>query len=120
MSLLGFNTNKNYLKRASSSGMTSMTAPNSLNSWFNYESTLSIPHGLSYRPKRVRVYYEPFADGKIYPASGSRLSGTAIGVPVNETVCFWDVDSTNLNIQLESLTSETGTRNVYYIIYLDQ
>lgn len=117
---LGFSTNKNYLKRALSSGSQAMTAPNTLNAWFNYQSTLSIPHGLGYRPKRVRVYYEPFADGKIFPASGSRLSATAIGVPFNETVCFWDVDSTNLNIQLESAASETGTRNVYYIIYLDQ
>lgn len=118
MNNLYFTSGKNYLKRASSSGSANVTAPTTLNTWFNYVSTYTIPHGLSYIPE-VRVYFEPFADGKVYPACGDRFTQYGDGLNVGDIICTWEIDATNLTIYLESASAKTSTRPVYWVIYLD-
>jgi len=114
-----FTSSKNYLKRHPKSGSSTMTAPDTLNgSTFLYERILTIPHGLGYVPM-VRVYYEPYLDGKVYPATGSRVSGAGPGVAYGDTMCLWELDETNLTISLEAVNPQTGVRNVYWIIYWD-
>ena len=119
MSDLYFTSAKNYLKRASSSGSANVAAPVApLNAWFNYVSTYTVPHGLSYIPE-VRVYFDPAADGKVYPACGNRFTQYGDGLNVGDVICTWEIDATNLTIYLESASVKTGTRPVYWVIYLD-
>lgn len=118
MSELYLNPAKNYMKRAPSSGSANVTAPSSLAVWGNYVTTYTVPHGLSYIPE-VRVYYEPTADGRVWPASGNRFTQYGDGLNVGDILCTWEIDSTNLTIYLESATTETGTIPVYWVIYLD-
>lgn len=114
-----FTSEKNYLKRQPITGSSAMSAPSTIAAWFNYTSSLTISHGLGYVPM-VRVYYEPDAsNGKVYPATGRRLAGFGPGLTYGDVMCLWEVDSTNLTIYLESVSSKTGTRNVYWVIYLD-
>lgn len=118
MSELYLNPTKNYLKRASTSGSADVPAPTTLNAWFNYVSTYTVPHGLGYIPE-VRVYYEPAADGRVWPASGDRFTGYGDGLSAGDVLCTWEIDATNLTIYLESLSAKTSTRPVYWVIYLD-
>ncbi len=116
--ILFFNSRKNYLKRHPVSGSTSIPAPATFATWANYVSTFTVNHNLGYVPQ-VRVYYEPYSDGKVYPAIGDRLTGTGPGINYNDIICLWEVDSTNLTIYLESASSETGTVPIYWVVYLD-
>ena len=114
-----FTSSKNYLKRHPKSGSATIASPSTLNgATFLYESKLIIPHGLSYIPM-VRVYYEPYTNGRVYPATGTRVSGAGPGLAYGDIMCLWEIDSTNLTISLESVNSQTGTRTVYWVIYWD-
>lgn len=113
-----FTSLKNYLKRHPSSGSANVDAPTSTAAWSNYVSTYTVTHNLGYVPM-VRVYYEPNADGKVYPATGRRLAASGPGINYNDIICLWEVSSTTLTIYLESASSETGTRPVYWVIYFD-
>ena len=113
-----FTGEKNYLKRAPSSGSRTVAAPATLSAWSNYITTTTIPHGLSYIPE-VRVYYEPFNDGRIFPNTGERFLAYGGGLNVGDIICNWEIDATNLTIYLESATAETGTIPIYWVIYLD-
>ncbi len=113
-----FTTEKNYLKRDPSSGSTSMTAPNALSAWSNYVTTYPVNHNLGTVPI-VRVYYEPFNNGKIFPATGRRLAGLGVGVSYGGIVCLYELSATTLTIYLESANSQTGTIPVYWVIYKD-
>lgn len=113
---------KNYLKRATSSGTASINAPATATPWVggtDFYTEYSVIHDLGYVPE-VRVYFENSAtDGKIYPAGGRRNGGTYAGLAANSIICLWTVDETVLTITLESNTSKTGVRNIYFVIYLD-
>lgn len=117
-----FTSNKNYLKRHPSSGQATVAAPSTLNgATFYYEKILTIPHNLGYVPM-VRVYYEPFTDGAVWPSTGSRVSGSGTGLSPGDIMCFWEVDENNLTISLESdsvYPVKTGSREVYWVIYWD-
>jgi hypothetical protein len=114
-----FTSRKNYLKRQPISGSAPVSAPSTLASWFNYYSTYTVNHALGYAPM-VRVSYEPDAsNGKVYPATGRRLAGLGPGLSYGDVMCLWEVDENNLTIYLESVSSKTGTRNVYWVMYLD-
>ena len=116
-----FTSSKNYLKRHPKSGSANLAAPATLNSYSFYESKIQIPHGLSYIPM-VRVYYEPYTNGRVYPATGTRVSGAGTGVAFGDILCLWEIDSTNLTITLEqdsTFAPKTGTRTVYWVIYWD-
>ena len=110
---------KNNLKKSSTSGSVSVAAPSVLSAYFMYSSSTSVVHGLGYIPK-VRVYYENDAsDGKLYPSGGRRNGGTYLGLAFNSIICLWELTTTTLTIYLESNTSKTGNRMVYYDIYKD-
>ncbi len=112
-----FTRRKQYLKRSPFCDSVDMAAPSVLAAWFNYSSELPIHHNLGYVPD-VRVGYEPFADGVVYPATGRRLSGTGLGLSPGDVICLWEVDETTLRIYLESSSSHVGTIPVHYVIYL--
>ncbi len=113
-----FTGKKNYMKRAFSDSV-SIAAPSSLGSWGTYVSSYTITHNLGYIPQ-VRVYYENSAtDGKVYPAGGRRVSGLYPGLAANSVFCTWELDDNDLTIHLESMTSKTGNRRIYWVIYLD-
>lgn len=114
-----FTSQKNYLKRHPSSGSASITAPSTLRSWGNYTTTFTVSHNLGYVPQ-VRVFYENSAsDNKVYPAGGTRLAASYPGIAGSPIFCLWDVDSTTLTIILESGTTKTGVRNIYWVVYWD-
>lgn len=117
-----FTSEKNYLKRHPSSGNMTVVAPSTLNgSTFMYEKVVTITHNLGYVPM-VRVYYEPYTDGAVWPSTGSRVSGAGPGLSPGDIMCFWEVSSTVLTISLESdsvYPVKTGSREVYWVIYWD-
>lgn len=113
-----FTSEKNVLKRHPISGSMNAAAPSTLSAWSNYVSTAVIPHNLGYVP-RVRVYYEPFSNGKVYPATGRRLSGTGPGLGASDVMCLWELDENNLTIYLESTVSKTTAVPIYWVVYLD-
>lgn len=117
-----FTSQKNYLKRHPSSDSAQLAAPATLNALtFLYETILTVPHNLGYIPM-VRVYYEPFTNGAVWPATGSRVSEAGPGLTIGDIMCFWEITTTDLRISLEqsSLSApQTGTRTVYWVIYWD-
>ena len=114
-----FTSQKNYLKRQPITGTAAVAAPATLAAWGNYITSYTLTHNLGYTPM-VRVYYEPDAsNGKIYPATGRRLAGLGPGLSYGDVICPWEVTATTLTIYLESVSSKTGTRDVYWVLYLD-
>lgn len=117
-----FTSSKNYLKRHPKSGSATISAPTTLNGATSmYENILKVPHDLGYIPM-VRVYYEPFTNGRVYPATGSRLSGAGTGLQLGDIICVWEVSETELEITLASdgfSPANTGSRAVYWVIYWD-
>lgn len=117
---ISITSNKNYLKRDTSSGSTDMSAPATLQAWGGHMSTFVVAHNLGYIPL-VRVYFDSANNGKIYPACGSRVSYVATGLSTgNDIICTYEVDETSLTIFLDAFSSQTGTRPVYWVIYRDQ
>jgi hypothetical protein len=118
---INFWSGKNYMKRDVSSGTASLNAPATPMS-SNYITVYTITHNLGFIPF-VRLYYQPFKDGAIYNAQGSRINsrvrkidGTANYGPY----CLGTVTSTTLRIELGYYTNAlTGTYPVYWVIYKD-
>lgn len=114
-----FTSQKNYLKRHPISGSASISAPSTLVGGLFYRTSYVVAHNLDYVPK-VRVYFKNSAsDGKVYPAGGSRLSGLYPGLAYNSLYCLYEATSTNLTIYLESPATQTGSRTIYWVIYMD-
>jgi len=112
-------SDKNVLKRHSSSNSAAISAPATASGLGDFYTNLTITHGLGYVPQ-VRVSFESSAsDNKIYPAGGNRNGGTYWGLLINSVYCTFTVTATTLLISLFSNTTKTGTRNVYYVIYED-
>jgi len=119
MNDLFLTSNKNYLKRHSSTGQAGVAAPSVASGYGNFVTAYPVVHGLGFVPE-VRVYFENSAsDGKVYPAGGRRLTGDYPGLPINSIFCLYEVTTTTLTIYLESNTSKTGVRNIYWVIYAD-
>lgn len=110
-----FRTNKNYLKKSPLSGSTTLAAPTTATAWFTFRSTHTIDHNLGYVPL-VRVYYEPYADGRLFPATGSTIYQPP---HTNSMSCIPEVSTTQLKIHLETFSSSSGNIPIYWIIYLD-
>lgn len=124
---IAFTSNKNYLKRDTITGSTTVNAPSSVASYgFGAikATTHTVDHNLGYIPQ-VRVYFENSAtDGKLYPAGGRRLGVDYVGLDpfaAGDLWCLYEVSSTGLTIYLEcdSFFSPTGTRKLYWVIYKD-
>jgi hypothetical protein len=123
MSTIYFTSQRNSMKRDSSSGTANMAAPTvSAYSGTIYVTNLTVPHNLGYVPL-FRYYYEPFRDGIVWVPLTDRLNGRATN-PLNVAafgpgIVGW-ADSTNLYLQLFYDTNAlTGTYPVYYVIYKD-
>ena len=117
---LNFVSNRNYLKRNSSTGSATMAAPTTVYAG-GYATLLTINHNLGFPPV-FRAYYEPFKDGVIYPNFSTRSQGQAQNPnAANYGPCLiaW-ADSNNLYLQLYSFFNTfTGTYPVYWVIYQD-
>lgn len=118
-----FWSGKNYLKRDPSSGSASIAAP--VTSQFGgtvYTTQFSVNHNLGY-PPLFRVYYEPFGDGVIWPAFGSRNLGFATN-PLNTSATGpyalgISADNT-LTIEIGYFNNTlTGTYPIYWVLYRD-
>lgn len=122
MSILSLFGEKNTLKRSSLSDTANIAAPQTAAPWIggtSFYTSYVVAHSLGYIPE-VRVFFaNSDSDGKIYPAGGRRLSGFYPGLAANQIICLWEVDATNLTITLESNTTKTGTRDIWWVIYLD-
>jgi hypothetical protein len=113
---LGFDSRLNYMKRSSISGSVTLTLAGAGSS-----VTTSIAHNLGYIP-----YFDVFVDfendgviwntDKVHKFTDA-ASGGGSTMPVLRT---W-ITTTTLEIDLINSTSPTatGTRTVYYVIYLD-
>lgn len=120
---INFWTEKNYMKRDTSSGATSIAAPvTAYGTGGYYRTTFSIFHDLGEIPF-FRVYYEPFKDGVIYPAQGSRIEGEVQKVDNSANfgpVCFGNPTATILTIEIGfDDNTLTGTYPIYWAIYRD-
>lgn len=88
----------------------------------NFVTTQVISHSLSIVPM-FRLYYEPFADGVLYPPLGDRVDGFTTN-PRNTSqkgpyILAWpSLTSLTIELGFESNTL-TGTFLVYWVIYRD-
>lgn len=123
MSNILFTTNKNYMKRDSSSGSDTMLGPDTL--YWDYGRDYVIEHNLGYVPI-FRVYYEPFGDGKIVEAFHD--SQAYVTDPLNEfggsadgPTCWASADENNLTITLyyQDDTLQSTEFPIYWVIYKD-
>lgn len=123
MSSLFFTSNKNYMKRDVSTGSTSLAAPvTSAYGGSVYVTNYTFSHTLAMNPT-FRVLYEPFKDGVIWPAMGSRQIGS-VSNPNNLSqsgpgLIAWP-GTNQITIQLFYFTNSlTGTYPVYFVPYRD-
>lgn len=117
MSGFKFTTTKNYLKRDASTGTATVSAPSTLVSGL-YRTEYTIVHDLGYVPL-VRVYFESEDNDVIFPACGSTVAGFAPGIAVGDTLCTFEVTTTTLVVILFASSSQTGSRDIYWVIYKD-
>lgn len=119
-------SDKNYMKRHPASGNGTMFGPDTLRffgSW--YTRDLVIPHGIGKSPM-VRVFYEPFRDGRIHEAIQdgqyylSNPVNTYGGTEDGPTLLVW-TDGDNLYLRM--FFFDTRFANVefpiYWVIYWD-
>lgn len=121
-----FISNKNYMKKDPSSGVSTMLGPNVsqfFGSYFNRVTT--IPHNLGYVPL-FRVYYEPYRDDKVMEAfqdTNYALPETPNIVRVNAIAptCMAWADETNLYIELDFWDNTLAALDypIYWTIYKD-
>lgn len=121
-----FISTRNYMKKHSSSGTSSMAGP-SVDFWFGsgFKSTLTIPHNLGYVPL-FRVYYEPYRDGRVMEAFQDNawyLPESPNQVRTSEiapTMLAW-ADRTNLYVVLYFVNTSLSGFNypIYHTIYKD-
>jgi hypothetical protein len=125
MSIL-FTSDKNYMKRDSSSGKVDMLGPNT-SEYFGafYTRDYVVNHDLGYTPL-FRIFYEPFGDGKIMTAlqdSQYYLSNpvNTYGGGASGPTCMGQADDTNLTITLyyNSNSLAASSFPVYWVIYKD-
>lgn len=120
---INFWTQKNYMKRDSSTGTVNMAAPvTSAYGGTIFRTQQTVTHDLGYIPFFV-VYYEPFLDNVVWPAMGSRLVGDATNPRSTSHfgpyLLAW-ADTIFLHLEIGYFTNTlTGTYPVYYNIYRD-
>lgn len=113
---------RNVLKRDSSSGNTRLAPPATLAYGGLYVTNYTVAHSLGYAPV-FRYYLEPFGDGIIWPPLADRVTGYSTN-PLNlsdtgPAITAW-ADETNLYLQLFYYDpSLTATYPVYWVIYKD-
>lgn len=122
-----YRSDRNFMKRDPSSGMTVMKGPNVSQYFGNfYIRELVINHALNYVPF-FRVYYEPYQDGVLYPLVQD--TDYVLSSPINDFVAFTDsaptlsaeADGANLTLTLHFPNNSLAALDfpVYYVIYKD-
>lgn len=120
---INFWSGKNYMKRDSTSGTTTLAAPvTAMGAGGYFRTTAIIGHSLAVVPF-CRVFYQPFKDGVIYPAQGNRLVGTVQKIDGTNNfgpICLATPTSTTLTIEIGfDANTLTGSYTVYYVLYKD-
>ena len=111
------------MKRDISTGSQNFAAPvTSVYLGSQYVTRVTISHGLGIVPF-FSLHYEPFADGVVWEALGSRSQGRVQNprIPANygPYLIGW-ADTSNIYIELGYIANTlTGTFPVYYTIYRD-
>lgn len=122
---LQFNTqDRNYMKRSPISSTTQLAGPNQL-MFSYYRRTLTINHNLKYVPL-VRVYYEPYRDGRIMEAYDDTQNwigpepNNFIG-PETAPTLFYSIGDNTLELALWFIdaTLASNLYNVWWVIYED-
>lgn len=118
-----FWTQKNYMKRDTSTGSQNVAAPStSVYAGALFVTRTTIIHNLGIVPF-FNIYYEPFGDGVIWEALGTRSQGFTLNPRNTATFgpyCIAWADSTILTIEVGYFSNTlTGTYPIYYIIYRD-
>lgn len=119
-------SDKNYMKRNPASTHTTMLGPDTLRfggSWYTRDKV--IPHTVK-KPPLVRVFYEPFGDGKLYEAiqdsqnfltnPPNTYGGTQDGPTL---MVSFDADNLYLRMFFPNNTKAAVSYPIYYVIYWD-
>lgn len=130
---LQFNSNRNYMKRTTTTISTTMLGPNTSRFFGSYYTRdLVIAHGLNtgkpaqHRIPMFRAYYEPYRDGKVFEAFQdtqyyySTPINTYGGTEDAPTMLAF-ADDTNVTFRLffTQVTLAALSFNVHAIIYQD-
>lgn len=118
-------SDKNYMKRHPASGSGTMKGPNTAQLFSYYTRDLVIPHNIG-KPPMVRVFFEPFRDGKIYEGIQdgqyylSNPPNTYGGTEDAPTMLIY-TDSVNLYIRLFFTQNTLANVDIpiHWIIYWD-
>lgn len=110
------------MKRDSSTSSTILAAPTTAFEGL-FVTNFTIAHNLGFIPF-FRVAYEPFNDGVIWPALGSKLQGSATNPRNTATtgpgLIVWAPDVNNLKIQIYYTSNSLGhTVPLYWVISKD-
>lgn len=120
---INFWSGKNYMKRDSTTGSTSIGAPKTLSyGGAVYITQYTVTHNLGYVPF-FSLFYEPFGDGVIWEALATRSQSSATN-PRNTAqtgpYCLGFASTTTLTIEI-GYSSNTLSANypIYWVIYKD-
>ena len=119
---LNFWSGKNYMKRDAFTGTQAIAAPVTPAYTTQYMTQAVITHNLGITPF-FNIFYEPFKDGVIWEALGTRNQGNVFN-PNNTAqtgpYLLGFADTTTLTVELGYTTNGlTGTYTIYYVIYKD-
>lgn len=118
-------SDKNYMKRHPASGSSTMLGPNVARTFSYYTRDLVIPHNIG-RVPMVRVFYEPFRDGKLH--EGIQDGQYYLSNPVNTyggtedgPTLLISVDENNLYIRMffTQNTLAAVSFPIHWVIYWD-
>lgn len=118
-------SDKNYMKRHPASGSGVIQGPNTLRTFGYYTRDLVIPHNIG-KPPMVRVFFEPFRDGKLYEAIQdgqyylSNPVNTYGGTEDGPTLLVW-TDETNLYLRIFFTLNTLAAVDIpiHWVIYWD-
>lgn len=121
-----FISNKNYMKKHSSSGKGTMKgAGTDVYFGSTYKNVYEVNHNLGYVPM-FRVYYEPYRDGRImegFQDTSTYLPSTPNGVRTSAVAptCMTYADENKLYIALyfNSNSQQTLDFPIYWTVYMD-
>lgn len=120
---INFWSQKNYMKRSSSSGAISLGAPTTpIFGGFQYVTQSTIFHNLGIVPF-FTLFYEPFGDGVVWEAMGTRVQAEVVNPRSTSTtgpyLLGW-ATSTTLVIEIGYISNLlVGPFNVDYVLYRD-
>lgn len=116
LSRLAFYSGVNYMKRSSFVGSATLTLPA-----YSGSVTTTISHNLGYIPD-IEVSSEIDNSSTIWtPNKLDKWTESSLSSDTTDPTLTWWTTTTTLTIRIDNFTSPTatGTRIVYYTVYLD-